>query len=231
MLKIIQLKLTKIKYIGKSIGDDVCIIIELLNKSLRIDKKIAAGKTIEFDEEIGNFPSDQKSFTATAKITLTEKDILFNDVNKSEMSIKVDVKNAKPQKFSYTIELKENRFGKTWGGSVAKFEITIEALVTEATKYVPDVSNGWLKVKIVDGEDVSLPAFLKVQPDYIESEREYFTILEGIYQGRKASVSLDENKKSRFISNIEHEPLIHLQYSISKKLLIIDNKKYQSTDD
>lgn len=231
MLKKIQFKLTEIKYTGKSIGDDIRINIELLNKSLQIDKKIAAGKTIEFNEEIGNFPADQKSFTATAKITLTEKDMLFNDINNNEMEIKVDVNNAKSQKFSCTIELKENRFGKTWGESVAKFEITIEALAMAAMKYVPDVSNGWLKVKIVDGEVVSLPAFLEVQPDYIKSGREYFTILEGIYQGRKASVSLDENKKSRFISNIEHEPLIHLQYSISKKLLIIGNKKYQTTDD
>lgn len=230
MLKKIQFKLAKIKYAGKSIGDDIRINIELLNKSLQVDKKIAAGKAVEFDEEIGSFPSDQKSFAATAKITLTEIDMLFNDVNNNVMAMKVDVNNPKPQKFSCTIELKESRFGKTWGKSAAKFEVIIEALCLEAIKYVPDVSNGWLKVKIAESEPVSLPAFLKVQSDYIESGREYFTVLEGLYRGQKASVRLDKNKRSLFLTKIEHKPSIHLQYSISKKTLIIDNKKYRAAE-
>lgn len=102
----------------------------------------------------------------------------------------------------------------------------------EAIKYIPDIDNGWLKVKLVDGNTTSLPAFLKVQSEYVERGREYFTILEGPYKDQKASVSLDNenNNNSRLLIDVKHEPLIHLQYSISKKKLIIDSKEYKATD-
>lgn len=155
---------------------------------------------------------------------------MFNDANKTELTIKVDTKSPKPQKFVQVLELRENRFWKNWGKSVAKFEITIEAISLDTIKYVPDVSNGWLKVKIVDGEDVSLPAFLKIQSDYFESGREYFTILEGPYKDKKASVKLEDNK-SWFLTDIKLESAVHLKYSISQKILFIGNKKYQAADD
>ena len=232
MFKKIQFRLVKIKYTGKSIGDDIRINIEMLDKNLQINKRIKTGSTVKFMEEIGNFPTDQKYFTTKAKITITEKDVLFNDTNNIEDTIKVDTKNPEPQKFFYTIELRENRFWKNWGKSIAKFEVTVEALVIESIKYVPDIDNGWLKVKLVDGEIVSLPAFLKVQSEYIERGREYFTILEGLYKDRKASVGLDNenNNNSRFLTDIKHESLIKIQYSISQEKLIIGNKKYQATD-
>lgn len=229
MLRKIQFKLTKIKYTGKSIGDDIQVNIEILDKSLQIDKRIKVGSTVDLDKEIGSFPTDQTSFSAKAKITITEKDALFNDTNNTEVTIKVDTKNLKPQKIVQALELYENRFWKNWGKSVAKFEITIEALSLETIKYIPDVSNGWLKVKIIDGEYVSLPAFFKVQSDYFESGREYFTILEGPYKDKKASVKLEDNK-SWFLTDIKLGPAVHLKYSISQKTLFIDNKKYQATD-
>lgn len=232
MLKKIQFKLTNIKYSGKSIGNDIHIDIELLDKILRTDKRVRARKTTEFGQVIGDFPSDQKTFSAKVKITITEKDILFNDIGKTEKTIKVNTDDVKPQNFTYNIEFRENRFGKTWGKSAAIFEVTIEALVTETIRYIPDVNNGWLKVKITSGETVSLPAFLKVQLGYIKSGREYFTILEGPYRGQKASVSLDNanNSNSRLLTDIKYEPLIHLRYSISQKKLIIGNMKYKATD-
>lgn len=229
MLKKIQFKLTKIKYTGKSIGDDICIDIMLLDKILRVDERIAIGETIEFDKEIGSFSTDQKSFSVRAIITITENDILFNDVDSMEGAIKVDTSNVKSQRFVYTIEIRENRFGKTWGKSTAKFEVIIEAVVMDAIKYIPDVNNGWLKVKISDSKTTSLPAFLKVQSEYFEKGREYFTILEGSYKNKKVSVSLDNNK-SRLLTEIKYKPLIYLKYSISKKNLIVDNKEYKATD-
>ena len=39
MLKAIQLKLLRIKYSGDSIGDDISVEIEVLGKSLSVDKK------------------------------------------------------------------------------------------------------------------------------------------------------------------------------------------------
>lgn len=232
MFKKIQFKLAKIKYTGKSIGNNIRLNIEVLDKTLQIDKRIKIGSTTNFEKEIGNFPTDQKFFTTKIKITITENDILFNDTNNIEKIIKIDTENFKLQKFVYTVEVRENRFWKIWGKSVAKFEVTIDALVLEVIKYIPDVDNGWLKVKITDGEIVSLPAFLKVQSEYIERGREHFIILEGLYKNQKASVSLDSenNNNSRLLTDIKHEPLIKIQYSISQKKLIIGNKKYKTTD-
>lgn len=232
MFKKVQFKLIKIKYTGKSIGGNILVNIEILDKTLQIDKRIKVGSTVEFMEEIGIFPTDQKSFTTKTKITITEKDALFNDTNNTEKVINIDTENSKPQKFVYIIELREKRFWKNWGKSIAKFEVTIEALVVEAIKYIPDVDNGWLKVKIEDGDIIYLPAFLKVQTEYVEGGREYFKILEGSYKNQKASVSLDNenNNNSRLLSDVKHEPLANLQYSISQKKLIIGSKKYQATD-
>jgi hypothetical protein len=229
MLKKIQFKLSKIKYSGKSIGDDIRVNIEILDKSLQIDKRIKVGSTVDLNKEIGSFPTDLTSFSAKAKIIITEKDALFNDTNNTEVTIKVDTKNIKQQKFVCIIELHENRFWKNWGKSIAKFELTIKVLSLETTKYIPDFSNGWLKVKIIDGEYVSLPAFLKIQSDYFESGREYFTILEGPYKDKKASVKLEDNK-SWFLTDIKLGPAAHLKYSISQKTLFIGNKKYQAAD-
>jgi hypothetical protein len=232
MLKKIQFKLTKIKYTGKSIGDNIRVNIEILDKTLQIDKRIRVGSTVQFIEEIGKFPTDQTSFAPKAKITITEKDALFNDTNNTEEVIKVDMVNSKPQSFVFIIELHEKRFWKNWGKLTAKFELTIEALVMEAIKYIPDIDNGWLKVRLEDGNTISLPAFLKVQSEHIGRGREYFTILEGLYRNQKASVSLDNanDNSSRLLTDVKHEPLIKLQYSISQKKLIIGNKKYKAAD-
>jgi hypothetical protein len=229
MLKKIQFRLIKVKYAGESIGDNIRVNIGILDKALQIDRRLKVGKTLELAEEIGNFPTDQKFFSVKTKIAITEKDVLFNDTNNIERLVKIDTENFKAQKFVYAIELREKRFWKNWGKSIAKFEIIIEASVTEATKYTPDINNGWLKVKLADGKATSLPAFLQVQSEYIESGREYFTILEGLYKNQKASVSLN-NGNSRLLIDVKHEPLIHLQYSISQKKLIIGNKKYKAVD-
>jgi len=232
MFKKIQFKLTKIKYAGKSIGSDIRVNIGILDRTLEIDKRIKVGSTVDFAKEIGSFPTDQRYFTTKVKVTITEKDILFNDINSLEKVIKIDTANSKPQKFVCPIELREKRFWKNWGKSIAKFEITIEGSVIEAIKYIPDIDNGWFKVRLANGETASIPAFLKVQSEYIEGGREYIKILEGLYKDRSASVSLDDknNNNSWLLTNVKHEPLINFQYSISKRVLIVNNKKYQTAD-
>lgn len=103
---------------------------------------------------------------------LLKKDVSFNDMGSTESSINIDMKNFKQQKFDYMIELWK-AFFENWGKSIAKFEITIEASAVEPIKYIPDISDGWLKVKMENGDLVSLPAFLKVQPENIKEGREY----------------------------------------------------------
>lgn len=230
MLKKVSLKLSKIKYKGKSIGDDIQVEVEVLEKVLSLKKRIRFGETKEINnEDIGAFITDQDYFEAEMKITIIERDILFNDTANIAETIKVDTNNTKPQKLTCNIELCENRYLKSWGKSTAVFEITVEAVTEEAIQYIPDVDNGWLLVKILNGEQVSLPAFLKARSLYFEKNREYFMVAEGPYRGKTASVILKEGEP-HLVPSIKHEPPVHLKYFISKKKLIIGGNNYQADD-
>ena len=52
MARSITLKLLNIKYSGDSIGDDIRVEIEILNKLSRIDKRIKSGTTAKINKEI-----------------------------------------------------------------------------------------------------------------------------------------------------------------------------------
>jgi len=80
MIKIVQLKLSKIKYGGDSIGRDIRLELEVLGKFLRIDKRIKAGTTVEINREVGRFETDRGLFQTEILITVIERDLLFNDV-------------------------------------------------------------------------------------------------------------------------------------------------------
>ncbi|OGY91429.1 MAG: hypothetical protein A3H70_00185 [Candidatus Komeilibacteria bacterium RIFCSPLOWO2_02_FULL_48_11] len=233
MLKSIQLKLSKVKYGRDSLGDDICIEIEALGKLLRVDKRINAGTATEINREVGRFETDRGSFQAEVFINVVEKDLLFNDAGSTKGSIKVDAAITEPQQFIFKVHVRETRsiLGKFWGTKTAIFEITLEAEVSDAIRYVQDEGDGWLKVVMEDrGVTESMPAYLKVKVERVDAKREYFTILEGPHRGKFASVALHADGSSRFISNIEHEPLARAMYSISQKTFIIQGKKYKTVD-
>lgn len=233
MLKFVEIKLLKIKYSGRSIGDDIRVEVELLNRFLRIDKKVKAGTVLQIDKEIGRFEMDQKLFSAGLRIVVIEKDLLFNDVGSIDGIIKIDTSITKPQQLIYKIQIKETRsvLGKVWGKSTAVFEITLEATTTDVIKYVLGEYDGWLMVRIGSTEvKESLPTYLKVKVDRKDDKREYFTILEGVYRGKLASVKLREDGSSQFVSDIQHESVVYATYSISKKVLTLKGKKYKTVD-
>ncbi|TAN33582.1 hypothetical protein EPN28_02105 [Patescibacteria group bacterium] len=235
MLKSVQLKLTKIKYSGDSIGDDIRIEIEILGKFLRVDKRIKAGTTEKIDSEMRKIETDQQQFKTEVTVTVIEKDILFNDVGRAQSTIKIDTSDNKPQKFPFEVQIKETRsiWGKSWGSKTALFEIILEAVVSDAVRYVPDIdgSQGFLIVRIEDSKLVRpVPAFLKLKPERVSNEREYFIILEGPYRGKMASIKLRDNGSSWFISGVNHKPMIRAKYSISQKVFFLKDKKYQATD-
>lgn len=233
MSKFIHLKLLKIKYSGNSIGDDIRVEVEILNSFLHIDKKVKIGTTTEINKEIGKFETNQRFFSSKMRIVVIEKDLLFNDIGSIEDDIKIDTNITKPQQLIYKVQIKETRsiFGKVWGKSTAIFEIVLEASVTDAIQYVPNEGDGWLVVKIENtGAIESLPAYLKVKINRVDNKREHFTILEGAYRGKSASVKLNEEGFSQFVSNIQHESEAYVTYSISKKTLTLKGKKYITID-
>ncbi len=233
MPKFIRVKLSKIKYKGDSIGDDIRVEIEALGKFLRIDKKIKVGTTVEIGREAGRFETDQKLFKTEVSITVVEKDLLFNDSGSVNGNIKIDTTLAKTQQFVFEVQIRETRsiLDKFWGKKTATFEIILEAEVLDAMWYVPDEGDGWLKVVRENNKSkINLPAFLKVRVDRDDGKREYFTILEGPYRSKNASVVLRENGSSQFMSDVEHEPMARAAYSISQKIFTLNGKKYKTTD-
>lgn len=233
MAKLIKLKLCQIKYSGDSIGDDIRVEIEILDKFLRVDKMIKIGGMSDINKEISDFETDQKTFKADVKITVIEKDILFNDVGNINGEIAVDTSIARPQKFIYQVQIKETHsvLGKIWGDRIADFEIILEAMIGDIERYAPDIKDGWLTAFDLKNNSIALPAYIKVRQEYIKNRREYFTPLEGPYRHQLLSVKLQDDESSYFISNVQHEPMAAAAYSISTKLFTFKGKKYQTIDD
>jgi hypothetical protein len=235
MLRSIQLKLSRVKYGGSPIGRDIRIEIKAFAKLFTVDKRIDSGETKEINEGMGSIETDKESLQSDIFITVTEKDLLFDDVGSATGNIKVDATSTKPQQFVFTVEVKERRslLSKLfWGGRKAVFEITLEAEVSDAIRYVPDEDGGWLKVIMEDkNSEQSLPAYLKVNIERTDNTREYFTILEGAHRGRPASVELRDDGSSWLMIGITHEPPARIIYSISKKTLTLKGKKYKADDD
>ncbi|MBU0999630.1 hypothetical protein KKG24_05030, partial [Patescibacteria group bacterium] len=233
MFKSVQLKLSKIKYGGDSIGRDIRVEVEILGKFLRVDKRIKAGTAAEINREVGRFETDRGLFQAEILITVIERDLLFNDVGNAKGSVKINTAISKPQQFVFEVQVKENRsiLGKFWGKATAVFEITLEAEDSDATKYVSDESDGWLWVLLEDNKTkIDLPAFLKVKVERSDNKREYFIILEGPYRGRPASVVFRNDGSSWFIASVKHEPMARAKYSISQKTFILKGRKYKTVD-
>lgn len=231
--KILTFTLTSIKYTGDSIGDDIRVEVDAFGKFLRIDKIIKAGATKEINQEIGKFEADQKLFKSGIRITVIEKDTLFNDIGNVDSNIEINTSIIKPQQFFYKVEIKETRsvLGKFWGKKIANFEIILEAQVTDAARYIPEGKNGWLVVKIENHTPFeSLPVYLKVKPEFIDSGREYFKILEGAHCDKSASVKLKDDGSSNLILGVRHELEARALYSISKKTFTLSGKTYEAVD-
>ncbi len=232
MTKLLRLTLSKIKYGGDSIGDDIRIEIECLDQVFGMDKKIQNGAEVALNTEIGKFFFDQTTTALPLTIRIIEQDLVFNDMGSKQVKIKVDLRDTSPQTSTYDIPVQELR-GLIPGRATAIFTLTIEALVAEAIRYIPDnTDDGLLKTVREDNKElIGLPMYLKVRFDRIESKREYFTILEGALRGVKASVALDERNQSHLISKDFQTDAVSLKYSIANKTLRFKNETYTTTDD
>ncbi|MDP2951606.1 MAG: hypothetical protein Q8N55_04455 [bacterium] len=153
-------------------------------------------------------------------------------------NIKINTTETKPQQFVFQAKVREtrSRTGKFWGKRTAVFQITLEAKVLDSIKYVSDIeegrAKGWLKVRIESDKSIKpLPAYLKVKIERINAKREYFTILEGAYRGKLASIELRDDGSSWLIAGIKHELPTRMTYLISKKIITLKNKKYKADDD
>lgn len=227
--KLIILKLVGLRYSGESIGDDLTVEAELAGKLVIINKKFAVGQTADLNVEIGQFATNQTTFSASGVIRVVERDPVFNDSGETRVTFKVNLQDMAMQRSVHRIEVVES--AGPLGGAVAVFEVMLEALVLQATRFVTDDGDGWLTVLMEDGSGpASLPAALKVALARVDRKREYFTILEGPYRGRNASVKLNDDGSSRLSTVNPQVGPVKLVYSISKKTLSLKGKTCQTKD-
>ena len=226
--KNIVLKLVSIAYGGKSIGNKLRIHIETLGVSLELNKILKKGTIVKINKEIGIFAADVKEFKLPLTIQVIEKDIRYDDTEKNAVTITPNLALTTIQKFTSTIRVAEMR--KRSKGSEATFEFIFSVQTQDAIRYIGASEQGFLLVKTMENENLSLPSFLNVKFDYRKDKRDYFTVLEGSEKEKKFSIKLDK-KSTSFLhaGNVYMDP-IKAQYSKSTKILILNDKKYQTID-
>ena len=229
MERTIILTLKQITYNGRSIGDDIRIEVEAMSYSTAIERTIKSGSTIDINTEIGRRVTDKKSLTVPITIRVIEKDILFNDVGVSKKNVPINLSKNSTQHFICEVAVPESRGYVT--GTIAHFKVTIEAQVFHGLiRYVEEEEGGWLRILPENKKkEIAIPKYLKLLLHSVDLKREYFTILEGVLRGSKASVEL-KNGISHLSSHNSHTQAVQMTYSISKKVLTFQGKTYRAVD-
>ena len=87
-------------------------------------------------------------------------------------------------------------------------------------RYVDQVGrDGWLRVHIDSGPEISLPKYLKVKVTARKFLRDHFEILEGPYKGNNASVSAKSQTESYLITGIHHTAGAKVRISLADQRL------------
>lgn len=100
-------------------------------------------------------------------------------------------------------------------------------------RYIIGDANGWLRVRLEPGgEIIALPEYLRV--DYQETKqgenpserRDYFTIYEGVYRGKKASVRLTSQGKTNLGFPLPaYRGPARLKFNLAKEEIRFDGNK------
>lgn len=230
MPKLVTFTLTKVKYSGKAIGDDILVEIGYKDSILKVKRKIKIGSEISLNEKIGEELTTDSILTAKMYIKVTENDGIFDDEGAKDVEIKVDVTKETPQISTYDIEVHERRTIRA-GVSKAIFSISIQAVVSSFFYVTSESDGGWITVVRLDNsEKISLPECLKVGLDFDKDNRHYITIQEGRLKGVKASVKISDRGILSLTHRNEQTGSASLVYSISKKTLTWGEESFQAKD-
>ena len=218
MPKNIQIKLLKIKYSGDSIGDDIRIEIDHHNGLWFLDKQIKNKSEVNIEKIIYQFAATQNITNIPLSIKIIEKDLIFNDIGSIKTNLVVDINNTKPQISTHEIIVKELK-SIIPGSKKAVFNLTLEILVSENICFVPLTDDGWFLCRREGFKSkIDLPSFLKLHFDYVDSDKEYFTVMESCYKGIQMYSSKEREKEFYFLQENPQTDVVNLIYSISKKL-------------
>ena len=105
------------------------------------------------------------------------------------------------------------------------------ATSTTGTKGIRGTSDGWLLVRFSDGSTVSLPSHLKVNHTGTSGGRDQFTILEGIHNGKTASVAQPSGGGSYLDAGATWSGGASATFDKSAGTLRVGSTRYSATTD
>jgi hypothetical protein len=230
--KIITIQLQSAEYGGDNLGDDIRIDLNVGGVNATISGQIEHGTTRTFNKPLSRFQSTNNTVRIAVSATVTEKDIIYNDVGSASGNLTADLNAAASQPIG---SVKVNVPGSGGDkGDTGIFTLNFTAKLEEIYRFVPDISRGWLLVRIEStGTNESLPYTVAVSYVKTERGREYFTILEGAYRTKSASVSLNTDRTSRFLTTDPRSRGVRLRFTKSTGVLEVlgTTSRYQTITD
>lgn len=230
MPKLVTFTLTKVKYSGKAVGDDIFVEIGYKDSILKVKRKIKPGSEVQLNEQIAEVSVAESAFKAKMQIKVIEDDGIFDDVGSKDVEIVVNLNKENPQISTHDIEVYERRSTHA-GASKAIFSISIEAVVSSFFYITSESDGGWINgLTGDDNQLIALPESLKVRVHSVKDNRSYFTIEEGRFRGVKASVKISDRGVFLLTHKNEQTAPAALVYSISKKILTWGEEIFQAKD-
>lgn len=173
--KIVTIQLHSVEYGGDNLGDDIAIDLNIGGVNANIRGQLKHGATRTFDRSLSRFQSTNNSLRIAVSATVTEEDIVYNDVGLGSGNLTVDLNGVASQSIgSVTVSIPGSGGDK---GDTGVFTLNFTAKLEEVYRFVPDVSRGWMRVRVeATGRDESLPYTVAVSYTKTERRREYFTI-------------------------------------------------------
>jgi hypothetical protein len=221
---LVELILAKIGYQGDSIGDDIRVEIDCLNHSLDFNKTLKNRSEVTVNKPVGAFFTDQLPLSLPLSVRVIERDLIFNDFGTAEKTFAVNTQNAEPQRLAVSVAVPETRNYRS--KKKATFDLTFEAQVSKAIRYLGFTKQGWFSGKYTTTKKpVGLISYLQVSVERLSVLRDYFRIMEGPYRGQRVSLAREHDVSYLESENPHREP-VHLHYSLSQKTIILENKRY-----
>lgn len=227
--RVIILTVSAVQYQGGNVGREIALDVELAGELFTSKLRLVQGETRELSHEVAQFWTDGDEFAALGQIQVTERDAVYSDTGSATVSWSVDLRESRVLESVRRIEVIET--GGQREGTAGVFLVTLRARVVTATRFVHEPETGWLTVLDEAGKRIALPETLCVEIFRIADGREHFTITEGPYRGKRASVRLNSDGSSVLSGTDPRGRPVKATYSVSRKTFTIGTANYQTVDD
>lgn len=208
--------LKAIMYGGAKIGEETRFEISINGgPPTKIQVPMKPGTTRFFNKVVLMNADEKPQEKITISATAIEEDLIDD---RGTNTVEFDVRSQTgPQVLTVVPTPVPENLGIFGTRGIATFEFSFELERWSGggpgIRYVVSDDNGWLTIRAEDKKgDFSLPHLAKVQVTRVGEDREYLTVLEGAFKGRKGSVSFRNGVSSLSPAPPIREPAIQLVY-------------------